>query len=41
LRGAVAEAMRVLAEIVLGGIKFANGENPKNYGMKGKAPRRA
>lgn len=38
LRGGLAEMMRVLAEVVLGGIKFANGENPKNYGMKGKAP---
>ncbi len=39
LRGAVVEAMRILAEIVLGGIKFANGENPKGvYGGKNQAP---
>src|SRR5262249_41607639 len=39
LRGAVIEAMRVLTGLVLGGIKFANGENPKGaYGLKGKAP---
>ncbi len=39
LRGAVIEAMRVLAGRVLGGIKFANGENPKGaYGAKDQAP---
>jgi len=39
LRGTVVDAMRVLADIVLGGIKFANGENPKGaYGNKGQAP---
>lgn len=39
LRGKVIEAMRVLAGAVLGGIKFANGENPKGvYGGKGQAP---
>jgi imidazolonepropionase-like amidohydrolase len=39
LKGAVIEAMRVLTGVVLGGIKFANGENPKNaYGGKNLAP---
>jgi imidazolonepropionase-like amidohydrolase len=39
LRGGIADMMRVLAEIVVGGIKFANGENPKGaYGGKGQAP---
>jgi imidazolonepropionase-like amidohydrolase len=39
LRGTVVEAMRVLRGIVLGGIKFANGENPIGvYGKKGAAP---
>ena len=39
LRGTVIEAMRVLSGIVLGGIKFANGENVKGvYGTKGQAP---
>ncbi len=38
LRGAVIEFMRVLADVVLGGIKFANGENPKGYGGKNQAP---
>src|SRR5579862_4911186 len=39
LRGAVVEAMRVLRGVVLGGIKFANGENPIGaYGKKGSAP---
>jgi imidazolonepropionase-like amidohydrolase len=39
LRGAVVEAMRVLRGLVLGGIKFANGENPIGaYGKKGAAP---
>jgi imidazolonepropionase-like amidohydrolase len=39
LRGAVIEAMRVLTGQVLGGIKFANGENPKGaYGGKNLAP---
>jgi imidazolonepropionase-like amidohydrolase len=39
LRGAVIEAMQVLTGLVLGGIKFANGENTKNaYGKKGLAP---
>jgi imidazolonepropionase-like amidohydrolase len=39
LRGAFIEAMRVLTGQVLGGIKFANGENPKGaYGGKNQAP---
>jgi imidazolonepropionase-like amidohydrolase len=39
LRGAVIDAMRVLRGLVLGGIKFANGENPIGaYGKKGAAP---
>ncbi|HYT94063.1 MAG TPA: amidohydrolase, partial [Gemmataceae bacterium] len=38
-RGSVLEAMRLLTGRVLGGIKFANGENPKGaYGGKGLAP---
>src|SRR5258708_2750639 len=37
--GAFIEAMRVLTGQVLGGIKFANGENPKGaYGGKNQAP---
>ena len=39
LKGTVVEAMRIMASRVLGGIKFANGENPKGvYGAKGQAP---
>ena len=39
LRGAFIEAMRIMSSFVLGGIKFANGENPKGaYGSKGAAP---
>src|SRR5262249_14504670 len=38
LRGLTVEAMRIVSKIVLGGIKFANGENPKRYGTKGLAP---
>ncbi|MBI2806749.1 MAG: amidohydrolase family protein [Planctomycetes bacterium] len=39
LKGTVVEAMRIMANRVLGGIKFANGENPKGvYGKKGQAP---
>jgi imidazolonepropionase-like amidohydrolase len=39
LRGAFIETMRILAGRVLGGIKFANGENPKGaYGGKNQAP---
>jgi imidazolonepropionase-like amidohydrolase len=39
LRGTIVEAMRILRGLVLGGIKFANGENPIGaYGKKGAAP---
>jgi imidazolonepropionase-like amidohydrolase len=39
LRGTTIDLMRVLIELVLGGIKFANGENPKGaYGSKNQAP---
>jgi imidazolonepropionase-like amidohydrolase len=39
LRGNIIEAMRIVGRFVLGGIKFANGENVKNaYGKKGQAP---
>ncbi|MEI7685398.1 MAG: amidohydrolase family protein [Planctomycetota bacterium] len=38
-RGAVIDAMRIVTTRILGGIKFANGENPKGvYGSKGAAP---
>jgi imidazolonepropionase-like amidohydrolase len=38
LKGRVLEVMRLIGR-VLGGIKFANGENPKGvYGSKGQAP---
>lgn len=39
LKGTVIEAMRIMTGRILGGIKFANGENPKGaYGGKGQAP---
>ena len=39
LKGTIIEAMRIMAGRVLGGIKFANGENPKGaYGGKNMAP---
>ena len=39
LKGTVVEAMRIMTHRILGGIKFANGENPKGvYGTKGQAP---
>jgi imidazolonepropionase-like amidohydrolase len=39
LKGFVIDAMRALTGSILGGIKFANGENPKGaYGEKGQAP---
>jgi imidazolonepropionase-like amidohydrolase len=39
LKGTVIEAMRIMSTRILGGIKFANGENPKGvYGAKGQAP---
>lgn len=38
-KGNILEFMRLLARQILGGIKFANGENPKGvYGSKGAAP---
>ena len=41
LRGYTPEQMLVEPETVLGGLKMANGENPKrSYGRKGQAPRR-
>jgi imidazolonepropionase-like amidohydrolase len=42
LRGKSVEGMRILGEVegkpVLGGLKMANGENPKGYGKRGQAP---
>ena len=39
LRGAFVEAMRIISDVVLGGIKFANGENPnRRHTAKGQAP---
>ena len=38
LRGNTPEQMRITSPDVLGGLKMANGENPKRYGSKGKAP---
>jgi imidazolonepropionase-like amidohydrolase len=38
LRGATIEAMRIANMPVLGGLKMANGENPKNYGRRQQAP---
>ena len=38
LRGETIEAMRIVDEKTLGGLKMANGENPKGYGRKGQAP---
>src|SRR5262249_11191977 len=39
LRGASPEQMRIVAPDVYGGLKMANGENPKrSYGSKGQAP---
>jgi imidazolonepropionase-like amidohydrolase len=35
LRGTTVEAMRVADAPVLGGLKMANGENPKGYGRRG------
>jgi len=36
LRGATIEAMRIHVTKVLGGLKMANGENPKGYGRRGQ-----
>ncbi len=39
LRGKTPEEMQIRSEHVLGGLKMANGENPKrSYGRKGQAP---
>jgi imidazolonepropionase-like amidohydrolase len=38
LRGHTVEAMRIADAPVLGGLKMANGENPKNYGRRNQAP---
>jgi imidazolonepropionase-like amidohydrolase len=39
LKGTIVDIMRALSRLVLGGIKFANGENPKGaYGGKNQAP---
>ncbi|HEV3145426.1 MAG TPA: amidohydrolase family protein [Gemmataceae bacterium] len=38
LRGNTIEEMRIVPATVLGGLKMANGENPKNYGRRSQAP---
>ena len=43
LRGGTVDSMRITGKLpdgteVLGGLKMANGENPKGYGRKGQAP---
>jgi imidazolonepropionase-like amidohydrolase len=38
LRGQTVEAMRIPDTKVLGGLKMANGENPKGYGRRNQAP---
>jgi imidazolonepropionase-like amidohydrolase len=38
LRGRTIEEMRIPDTKVLGGLKMANGENPKSYGRRGLAP---
>ncbi len=38
LRGRSIEEMRIAAAKVLGGLKMANGENPKGYGRRNQAP---
>lgn len=38
LRGETIEAMRIVDDKTLGGLKMANGENPKGYGRRGQAP---
>jgi imidazolonepropionase-like amidohydrolase len=38
LRGRTVEEMRLTSAKVKGGLKMANGENPKNYGKRGQAP---
>ena len=38
LRGNTVEEMRIIDPKTLGGMKMANGENPKGYGKRGQAP---
>jgi imidazolonepropionase-like amidohydrolase len=38
LRGKTIEEMRIIDQKTLGGLKMANGENPKGYGRRGLAP---
>lgn len=38
LRGRTVEAMRIADSKVLGGLKMANGENPKNFSLRSQAP---
>jgi imidazolonepropionase-like amidohydrolase len=38
LRGKTVESMRIAGGQVLGGLKMANGENPKGYGRRSQAP---
>ena len=38
LRGHTVDEMRIANMKTLGGLKMANGENPKGYGKKGLAP---
>src|SRR6516162_2012513 len=38
LRGRTIEEMRVTPAAVVGGLKMANGENPKNYARRSQAP---
>ncbi len=38
LRGHTIDEMRIKDAPVLGGLKMANGENPKSYGRRGQAP---
>jgi imidazolonepropionase-like amidohydrolase len=38
LRGQTIDQMRIKDDKTLGGLKMANGENPKNYGKRGQAP---
>jgi imidazolonepropionase-like amidohydrolase len=38
LRGNTIEEMRIVPGTVLGGLKMANGENPKGYGRRSQAP---
>jgi len=38
LRGRTIESMRIADSKVLGGLKMANGENPKNHSLRGQAP---